>query len=157
MGRLPYRRSDPTGLERHEHGRYSPRHAAERIRARLRAASRGESGGRLWNPAGSDTVGLLYRLPLQSKRLIRIGKEVDRLAGDEGATLTPDQPVEYERDDLTEDIEYLAGFPQAAIAADLGISERGWRRIIKGDVTPLAETAERIREIVETYRLRSRK
>lgn len=46
-------------------------------------------------PAGPYTIGLLYRLPVQSKRLIRIGKEVDRLAGDEGATLTPESPVEY--------------------------------------------------------------
>ncbi|HET6275202.1 MAG TPA: hypothetical protein VFE16_04595 [Candidatus Cybelea sp.] len=102
-------------------------------------------------PAGPDTVGLLYRLPLQSKRLIRIGKEVDRLAGDEGATLMPDEPVEYERDDLADDIAYLATFLQAATARDLGITERGWRKIIKGEVAPLAETVDRIRQIAEAY------
>lgn len=105
-------------------------------------------------PAGPDTVGLLYRLPLQSKRLVRIGKEVDRLAGDEGATLTPDEPVEYECDELAEDIEYLAGFPQAAVAADLGITERGWRKIRKGEVQPLAATANRIQDVAQEYRLR---
>lgn len=105
------------------------------------------------NPAGPDTIGLLFRLPLQSKRLIRIGKEVDRLGGDEGATLEPDAPVEYERDELAEDIEYLALFPQAATANDLGVTERGWRKIIKGKVTPLPSTAERIRELAESRRL----
>jgi hypothetical protein len=104
------------------------------------------------NPAGPNTVGLLYRLPLQSKRLIRIGKEVDRLRGDEGAVLAPDEPVEYERDDLVEDIEFLATFPQGATALDLGITERGWRKIIKGDVTPLAGTAERIRMVADSCR-----
>ena len=88
-------------------------------------------------------------------RLFRIGKEVDRLGGDDGATLTPDQPVEYERDELAEDIDYLATFPQATTARDLSLTERGWRKIIKGDVTPLAQTAERIREIAEIYRLSS--
>jgi hypothetical protein len=46
------------------------------------------------NPAGPHTFGFLRRLPLQSKRLIRIGKEVDRLGGDEGVTLETGQPVE---------------------------------------------------------------
>jgi hypothetical protein len=104
------------------------------------------------NSAGADTIGLLRRLPLQSKRLIRIGKEVDRLGGDEGATLEPDRPVEYERDELADDIDYLAHFPQAATAGDLGLSERGWRKILKGVVEPLAATSERIREVAESYR-----
>ena len=37
---------------------------------------------RYGNAAGPGTTGPLYRLPLQSKRLIRIGKEVHRLGGD---------------------------------------------------------------------------
>jgi len=65
--------------------------------------------------------------------------------------LTPDRPVEYERHALAEDIAYLATFPQAATARGLGLSERGWRKIVKGDVTPLTDTAERITEIAETY------
>ena len=99
------------------------------------------------------TIGLLRRLPLQSKRLIRIGKEVDRLGGDEGATLEPDQPVEYEGDELAEDIDYLAQFPQVATAQDLGLTERGWRKIIKCAVKPLATTAARIQELAEQRRI----
>jgi hypothetical protein len=34
------------------------------------------------NPAGPETIGLLGRLPVRSKKLARIGKAVDRL--DEG-------------------------------------------------------------------------
>jgi hypothetical protein len=105
------------------------------------------------NPAGADTIGLLRRLPLQSKRLIRIGKEVDRLGGDEGAALETGQPVEYECDELADDIGYLAQFSQAATARDLGLTERGWRKIIKGDVEPLATTAARIQELAEQRRI----
>ena len=105
------------------------------------------------NPAGPDTIGLLRRLPLQSKRLIRIGKEVDRLGGDEGATLETGHPVEYECDELAEDVDYLAQFPQVATARDLGLSERGWRKIIKGEGEPLAATAERIQELAEQRRI----
>jgi hypothetical protein len=43
----------------------------------------------------SETTRLLQRLPLRSVRLQRIGKEVDRLGDDGGASLTPDRPVEY--------------------------------------------------------------
>jgi hypothetical protein len=84
--------------------------------------------------------------------LARIGKEVDRLDEEEGAALEPEQPMEYERDDLAEDIEYLATFPQAATAKDLGLTERGWRKILKGDVTTLAATAARIRAVAEAFR-----
>ncbi len=42
------------------------------------------------------------------------------------ASLEPDQPVEYERDDLAEDIDYLASFPQKTTAAEIGMSERRW-------------------------------
>jgi hypothetical protein len=85
--------------------------------------------------------------------LIRIGKEVDRLGGDEGAALETGQPVEYECNELTEDIDYLAQFPQAATARDLGLTERGWRKIIKGKVKPLATTAERIQLLAEQRRI----
>jgi hypothetical protein len=85
--------------------------------------------------------------------LIRIGKEVDRLGGDEGATLESDQPIEYECDKLAEDIEYLAQFPQVATARDLSLTERGWRKIIKDKVKPLATTAERIQLLAEQRRI----
>jgi hypothetical protein len=106
------------------------------------------------NPAGPDTVGLLGRLRVRSEKLVRIGKEVDRLDQDDGASLGPDQPVEYERDDLAADIEYLATFPQTATASDLGLTERGWRKIIKLRPNSKAATVDRIREIAAVYRVR---
>jgi hypothetical protein len=105
------------------------------------------------NPAGPDSIGLLHRLPLQSKRLIRIGKEVDRLGGDEGATLEPDQPVEFDHDELAEAIAYLAQLPQKAIAAEIGMSERRWRDIAQGKTKPRTGTAERIRCAANEHRV----
>ena len=83
--------------------------------------------------------------------LARIGEEVDRLKEDEGASLEPDQPIEYERDDLAEDIEYLATFPQAATARDLGLTERGWRKVIKTRPRSKAAMVERIREVAALW------
>jgi hypothetical protein len=105
--------------------------------------------------AGPETIGLLGRLRVRSKRLARIGKEVDRLDEEEGAALEPEQPIEYERDDLAEDIEYLATFPQAVTARDLGLTERGWRKIIKRRPKSKATTVERIREVAAKHRLAS--
>jgi hypothetical protein len=68
------------------------------------------------NPAGPDTIGLLGRLRVRSGRLLRIGKEVDRLSEDEGASLGPELPVEYGSDDLAQDTDCLATFPQQATA-----------------------------------------
>jgi hypothetical protein len=106
------------------------------------------------NPARPDTIGLLGRLKLRSKRLRRIGKEVDRLDEDEGASLEPDQPTEYERNDQAADIAYLATFPQATTADDLGLTERGWRNVIKAKSHPRRPTMGRIRKTAEAYRLR---
>jgi len=105
------------------------------------------------NPAGPETIGLLGRLRVRSKRLARIGKEVDRLNGDEGATLEPELPVDYERDDLVEDIAYLAAFPQEATARDLGLTARGWRDLIKGRFKPRKATANRIARVAADYRV----
>jgi hypothetical protein len=104
------------------------------------------------NPAGPDTVGLLGRLRVRSEKLCRIGKEVDRLDQDEGASLEPDQAVEYERDDLAEDIAYLATFQQAATARDLGLTERGWRKVAKRQVKPRSATVVRIKTLAERTR-----
>jgi hypothetical protein len=93
---------------------------------------------------------------VRSKKLARIGKEVDRLGEEEGAALEPEQPIEYERDDLAEDIEYLATFPQGATARDLGLTERGWRKIIKLRPNSKAATVERIREVAALHRFRFR-
>ena len=74
---------------------------------------------------------------------------------EESASLKSGRPVEYERDDLAEDIAYLATFPQASTAHDLGPTERGWRKIIKTRPTSKAATIQRVRVIAEQYRLRS--
>lgn len=105
------------------------------------------------NPAESATVGRLGRLRVKSRKLNRIGKEIDRLDQDEGASLEPDRPIAYERDGLAEDVTYLATFPQSVTAQDLGITERGWRKIIKGEVAPLPGTIKQIREVGEAYRV----
>ena len=91
---------------------------------------------------------------MRSKKLARIGKEVDRLDEEDGAAFEPEQPIEYERDDLAEDIEYLATFPQAATARDLSLTERGWRKIIKIRPNSKGTTVERIREVAALYRVR---
>jgi hypothetical protein len=88
---------------------------------------------------------LLYRLPIRSAPVSRIGKEVDRLGEDDGAELEADQPIEYERNDLLECIDYLARFPQVKIAEEMGVSDRAWRSVVKGISQPRLKTAERIR------------
>jgi hypothetical protein len=99
------------------------------------------------NPADEQTIGLPYRLPIRLALVSRIGKEVDRLGEDEGADLEADQPVGYERNDLRECIDYLARFPQAKIAAEIGVSDRAWRNVIKGVSQPRDATAQRIRRV----------
>jgi hypothetical protein len=74
----------------------------------------------------------------------RIGKEIDPLNGDDGATLENDQPVEYKRDAVQESIAYLQQFPQAKTALALGLSLRAWRDIVKGEAMPRAATVQRI-------------
>jgi hypothetical protein len=114
----------------------------------------GKAGDSDGNRAGSDAKGVLRRLALRSVHLARIGKEVDRLDEEEGAALEPEQPFQYERDDLTGDVAYLAQFPQEATAREIGMSERRWRDIARGKTKPRAATAVRIRQVAEAYRLR---
>jgi hypothetical protein len=109
----------------------------------------------LGNPANEQTIGLLYRLAVQSAPVTRIGKEVDRLGEDDGAGLEPDYPVEYERNDLRECIDYLAQFSQAKIAKAIGVSERAWRSILKGTSRSRTATAERIRRFASHWRARA--
>jgi hypothetical protein len=104
------------------------------------------------DPARPHTIGLLGRLRLKSQRLNRIGKEIDRLDQDDGASVTPDRPVEYERDELAADIDYLAQLPQEATTRELELPVRGWRNVIKGGSWPREKTADRIRELAEQYR-----
>jgi hypothetical protein len=96
------------------------------------------------HPSGRDTIGLLGRLRVRSTPVKRIGKEVDRLSGDEGATLENDQPIEYSGNEVANDIAYLSKLPKAATAADLNISERAWRNIAKRASCPRPATSRRI-------------
>lgn len=106
------------------------------------------------SPAVPETIGLLGRLRVQSRHLARIGKEVDRLREDEAAALEPEIPIEYQRDTLAEDIAYLAQFPRAVTARDLGLSPRGWFSLIEGESQARETTAARIRELAAEYRER---
>jgi hypothetical protein len=105
------------------------------------------------NPAGPGTIGLLGRLKVRSERPARIGKEIDRLDQEEGASLENDEPIEYERDDLAEDIAYLATFPKEKTAHDLGLTVRGWYNLVKGASKARRTTAERIAQVATRYRL----
>jgi hypothetical protein len=55
--------------------------------------------------------------------------------------------VEYERGDLAADNEYLATFPQAATTSDHGLTERGWRKIIKRRPKSNPATIQQILEL----------
>ncbi|HEY1681775.1 MAG TPA: hypothetical protein VGF98_09085 [Candidatus Tumulicola sp.] len=97
------------------------------------------------NVAGGLTIGLLSRLAIQSEPVWHIGKEVDRLDEDRGSSIVSILPVEYERDDLDECIVSLSRFPQAEVAAEIAISERAWRSIVKSASQPRDATARKIR------------
>jgi len=107
------------------------------------------------NPAGPDTIGLLGRLRIRSTRLTRIGKEADRLDEDDGVSLAPSRPAEYECDHLAQDIDYLAQFSQEQTARDLKMSVRGWRSLIHGVSAPRSKTAQRIRDRAQRRRIRA--
>jgi hypothetical protein len=112
-----------------------------------------KAADRSGNPAGPDTIGLLGRLRVRSGKLSRIGKEIDRLGGDEGAVIEATEPIDYERDTIGDDIAYLGSFPQKTVADDLGLTERGWRDLVKGRAEPHRRAAERIRTAAAHYRM----
>ncbi|HLY02342.1 MAG TPA: hypothetical protein VKR56_07560 [Candidatus Cybelea sp.] len=56
------------------------------------------------------------------------------------------------RDDLAEDIAYLAQFPQVAIAHEIGMSERRWGDIARGRTRPRDATAGRIARVASERR-----
>jgi hypothetical protein len=58
-------------------------------------------------------------------------------------------PIEYHRVEVREDIDYLAQFPQVAIANELHISERAWRSIVKGTAQSRPKTAANIACLAE--------
>lgn len=99
------------------------------------------------NPAGPHTRGVLGRLALRSARPVHMGKEVDRLDQDDGATLEDKEPIEYEYEGLVDDIAFLARHPQEGMAREIGISVRRWRDIVKGDAKPRGHTVERIARV----------
>jgi hypothetical protein len=107
------------------------------------------------NPCGPATKGVLGRLAVRSVRLARIGKEIDRLDEDEGASLEDDGPVEFERASLADDIAFLASFPQEVTAREIGMSARRWRDLAKGRAMPRGATAESIARLAAQYRLSS--
>jgi hypothetical protein len=103
-------------------------------------------------PAGRDTIQVLGRLRIRSMPVKRIGKEVDRLSGDDGATLDDERPFEYERNDLSESIDQLSRLPRGEIAKELGVSERAWRSIVKGAYQPRPQTYRQMRRVAEAHR-----
>lgn len=107
------------------------------------------------NPAGEDTVGVLGRLGVCSGAPARIGKEVDRLDEDEGATLADQPPIEYANDELANDVAFLAQHPQESTARDIGLSQRRWRDIVKHRAKPHRRIALRIARVAAKYRLSS--
>jgi hypothetical protein len=117
--------------------------SVERVRRALPSPSRSQSYRSDGNALVPDAM-LLGRLMVRSEKLVRIGKKADRLDQDEGASLEPEQAIEYERDDLAEAIAYLAKFPQAVIAGEIGMSERRWRDIANANAKPREATARRI-------------
>jgi hypothetical protein len=124
----------------------------EQYRRHPEAKAADESG----NPAGPETRGVLGHLAVRSVRLARVGKEIDRLDQDEGATLDDEGPKEFERESLADDIGFLATFPQESTAREVGISERRWRDIVKGNASPRGATAESIARVAAEYRVSSR-
>jgi hypothetical protein len=159
--RLPwvdFTTGDPIRLDlaRQRTRRYGKRHVAIGLHRDLCQTSRSE-GRRSRRQARARRYN---RPPLSvagaSSHLSRIGKEVDRLDTDDGASLAPDAPVPYDSDTLADAIAYLARFPQATIAREIGMSERRWRDIVRGTATPGRKRAMRIRAIAMNYRLRRR-
>lgn len=86
--------------------------------------------------AGSDTRGVLGRLAVRAVRLTRIGKEIDRLDEDEGASLDGSEAIEYIVGGMTLDaaLNALAAEPALKVGPLVGISERRFRDIRQGRV-----------------------
>ncbi|HLJ84261.1 MAG TPA: hypothetical protein VKT51_08845 [Candidatus Eremiobacteraceae bacterium] len=90
-------------------------------------------------PCQANTRGLLGRLHLEDFEPIRIGKEIDRLDEDKGASLECADPVSYEDEsdpELNAAVCVLAKHRQGRVAKALGMSERRWRDILQGYARP---------------------
>lgn len=122
---------------------------------RFRIHPESKAADRDGNAATESKWGLLERLVIGSAASNHIGKEIDRLDQDDGATLERADPNGFGTRELTSDIETLRQYGQREVAQDLGISERRWRDIMKGEAEPRRATAERIARLAARYRLSS--
>lgn len=108
-------------------------------------------------PATSETRGLLHRLHLFAAETVVIGKEVDRLEEEDAAALSGGKAATYRSGPRPEamvsaSVAYLSGFRQASVAADLGMSERRWRDIVKGCARPRRRLKQKLIRLADTYR-----
>lgn len=120
-----------------------------------RSHPEGKAGDLNGNRAGTDARGVLRRLSVTSIHLARIGKEIDRLGEDEGASLEGSEPKEYigaGRQDLADAIAFLASFPPGRIAHEIGLSPRRWSDIVKSRAKPRSRTAKAITLVAANYR-----
>jgi hypothetical protein len=90
-------------------------------------------------PAGPQTRGVLGRLHLTGGKLIRVGKEVDRLVEEDGIDLLGGDPATFEgpaEDELAWAIGVLGDGSAADLALGLVVSERRLREVLKGRAKP---------------------
>jgi len=94
-------------------------------------------------PATGDTVGMLQRLHLIIGRPVCIGKEIDRLDEADGFNIEGELPVRYlpsQRWLARVRAALEAITPKAALAREIGLSERRLRDIEKGRAIPRPKT-----------------
>lgn len=102
------------------------------------------------HPAGASHRGLLGRLHVFAARRLHIGKEVNRLDEEAGTALEPgivETYVRAEPDGFRKAVEAIARRPRAELAAELGVSERRLRDILKGRVLPRRGLQQRIEHL----------
>jgi hypothetical protein len=101
-------------------------------------------------PAGASHRGMLDRLHVFAARRSHIGKEVNRLDEEAGTALEPgivETYVRAEPDGFRNAVAAIVSRPRAELAAELGVSERRLRDILKGRVIPRRGLRERIERI----------
>jgi hypothetical protein len=104
-------------------------------------------------PAGASHRGMLGRLHVFAARRSHIGKEVNRLDEEAGTALEPGAVETYvgaEPDSFRNAVAAIAGKPRAELAAELGVSERRLRDILKGRAKPRRGLRERIERLGTT-------
>jgi hypothetical protein len=101
-------------------------------------------------PADATYRGMLYRLHLYAARRSHIGKEVNRLDEDAGTALEAGNVETYtprERHGLESAIAAIATRRPADVAAELGVSERRLRDILKRRAIPRRALRQRIERL----------